>query len=228
MTNNDILRRLRFSFEFNDKKMLALFALADLTVTFEQLKSWLKKDDDADFVMLTDVQFATFLNGLIYQNRGKQEGSTRPPEKRLSNNIILNKLKIALNLKAEDIIAMLADAGFNLSKPELSAIFRKPDHKHYRECKDQLLRNFLSAIQIKYRKSPIKNTPVTNTEYKPKYENKKFENKKSDKTENSPTGKTARPQASKPYINPKATKAAEKTPKRKVLKISPDEIWKNS
>ncbi|WP_448248164.1 DUF1456 family protein [Thalassotalea agariperforans] len=228
MTNNDILRRLRFSFEFNDKKMLALFALADLTVTFEQLKSWLKKDDDADFVMLTDVQFATFLNGLIYQNRGKQDGSTRPPEKRLSNNIILNKLKIALNLKAEDIIAMLAEAGFNLSKPELSAMFRKPDHKHYRECKDQLLRNFLSAIQIKYRKSPIKKTPVNNTEYKAKFENRKPENNKFDKAENSSTGKTARPQASKPYINPKATKAEDKTPKRKVLKISPDEIWKNS
>lgn len=231
MTNNDILRRLRFSFEFNDKKMLALFALADLTVSFEQLKSWLKKDDDADFVALNDLQFATFLNGLIYQNRGKQDGETRSPEKRLSNNIILNKLKIALNLKAEDIIAMLADAGFNLSKPELSAIFRKPDHKHYRECKDQLLRNFLSAIQIKYRKSPVRSAPISDSESKPKFVNYKSDKAKTENNyheDNNQIGKTARPQASKPYVNPKATKAVEKTPTRKVLKITPDEIWKNS
>jgi uncharacterized protein YehS (DUF1456 family) len=62
------------------------------------------------------------------------------------------KLKIALNLQAEEVLIMLATAGFQMSKHELSAFFRKSTHKHYRECKDQILRNFLKGMQLKYRK----------------------------------------------------------------------------
>jgi uncharacterized protein YehS (DUF1456 family) len=61
------------------------------------------------------------------------------------------KLKIALNLKAEDVLEILELAEFRISKHELSAFFRKPGHKHYRECKDQILRNFLQGMQLKYR-----------------------------------------------------------------------------
>jgi len=60
------------------------------------------------------------------------------------------KLKIALNLKAEDVLEIMGLAGFCLSKHELSAFFRKPDHKHYRDCKDQVLRTFLKGMQLKY------------------------------------------------------------------------------
>ena len=56
-----------------------------------------------------------------------------------------------LFMKAEDVLAVMALADFRMSKSELSAFFRKPDHKHYRECKDQILRNFLKGLQLKYR-----------------------------------------------------------------------------
>jgi uncharacterized protein YehS (DUF1456 family) len=65
--------------------------------------------------------------------------------------MIFMKLKIALSLKAEDVMAILELADFKISKHELSAFFRKPDHKHYRDCKDQILRNFLKGLQLKYR-----------------------------------------------------------------------------
>ena len=65
--------------------------------------------------------------------------------------MIFMKLKIALNLKAEDVLEVLALADLRISKHELSAFFRKPDNKHYRECKDQILRNFLKGLQLKYR-----------------------------------------------------------------------------
>jgi len=83
--------------------------------------------------------------------RGKKEGAQPEPEDRLNNNIIFNKLKIALNLKAEDILKILALVDITISKHELSAFFRKKGHKHYRECQEQILRNFLHGIQIKYR-----------------------------------------------------------------------------
>ncbi len=153
MTNNDVLRRVRYIFDFNDAKMIAIFAAADEVVTREQISIWLKKEEDEDYLNLTDMQMAIFLNGLINVKRGKKDGPQHPPEKRLTNNIIFMKLKIALNLKAEDVLAIMNLAEFHLSKHELSAFFRKAEHKHYRECKDQILRNFLKGLQLKYRQS---------------------------------------------------------------------------
>ena len=147
MTNNDVLRRIRYTFDFNDSKMIALFGHQ---VTRAQISDWLKKEDDPAYQNCGDVQFATFLNGLIVEKRGKKEGPQPEPEKRLTNNIIFRKLRIALDLKAEDVLAIMNLADLRMSKHELSAFFRKPDHKHYRECKDQILRNFLKGVQLKY------------------------------------------------------------------------------
>jgi len=69
----------------------------------------------------------------------------------MTNNDILKKLRIALELKDTDIIDILKLADFELSKPELSALFRKEDHKNYKECGDQLLRRFLNGLIIRNR-----------------------------------------------------------------------------
>lgn len=151
MTNNDVLRRLRYVFDFDDARMSSIFAQADHDVTRAQISAWLKKEDDPACLKCSDTLLATFLNGLINDKRGKKEGPQPVPEKTLTNNIIFNKIKIALNLKAEDVLAILELAELHISKHELSAFFRKPGHKHYRECKDQILRNFLNGLQIKYR-----------------------------------------------------------------------------
>ena len=151
MTNNDVLRRLRYTFDFNDSRMVSIFALAGTEVTRDQVAHWLKKEDDPDYKNCGDAYLAAFLNGLISEKRGKKEGLEPKAEKRINNNMIFLKLKIALNLKAEDVLAILALADFRMSKHELSAFFRRPDHKHFRECKDQVLRNFLHGVQLKYR-----------------------------------------------------------------------------
>jgi uncharacterized protein YehS (DUF1456 family) len=151
MTNNDILRRLRYTFDFNDSKMVSLFDLAGLKVSQEQIINWLRKEDDPEYQNCADTKLAIFLNGLIIDKRGKRDGPQPVPEKSINNNIIFMKLKIALNLKAEDVLEIMALADLRVSKHELSAFFRRPDHKHYRACKDQILRNFLNGVQIKYR-----------------------------------------------------------------------------
>ena len=155
MTNNDILRRVRYTFALNDSAMIEIFALADFTTTQEQVCGWLKKEEDEAFIELQDMELATFLNGFINLKRGKREGEQPQPEKHLNNNMVFQKLRIALNLKAEDIINVMQNIDFNLSKHELSAFFRKPENKHYRECKDQILRNFLMAIQRQLRPEDI-------------------------------------------------------------------------
>lgn len=151
MTNNDILRRIRYTFDFNDTKMMAIFALADYTVSREQLSDWLKKEDDPAYKNCNDTQLAIFLNGFINERRGKKDGAQPAPEKDLTNNIIFRKIKIALDLKNEDVLSIMSLANLPISKHELSAFFRRIDHKHYRVCKDQILRNFLAGVQAKYR-----------------------------------------------------------------------------
>ena len=151
MYNNDILRRIRYIFDLSDSQMIGIFRSSSCEVTRAQVSDWLKKNDDPAYKKCSDVNLAIFLNGLINEKRGKKEGVELLPEKRLTNNIILRKLKIALNLKDDDIVEILALAHLPVSKHELSAFFRKPDHKHYRDCKDQILRNFLKGLQAKYR-----------------------------------------------------------------------------
>jgi uncharacterized protein YehS (DUF1456 family) len=151
MINNDVMRRVRYIFDFNDTKMVEIFAQADYPATVAQLHTWLRKDDDPAFVELTDLQFSLFLNGLINMNRGKREGVEAPVERKLTNNIIFMKLKIALNMQAEAVLEAMDLSGFKISKHELSAFFRKPENRQYRACNDQIMRNFLKGLQIKVR-----------------------------------------------------------------------------
>ncbi|WP_266204392.1 YehS family protein [Pontibacter kalidii] len=151
MTKNDILRRIRYTFDYGDAKMMELFGSGGKQVTRAEVSDWLKKEDDPEYKEMEDEQLAAFLNGFINEKRGKKEGPQPEPEQRLNNNVILRKLKIALNLKDEDMLDILLLADFRLSKHELSAFFRNPSQSQYRPLKDQILRNFLHGMQIRYR-----------------------------------------------------------------------------
>ena len=150
MDNNDVLRRIRFTFDFNDSKMIELFELGNREVTRAEISDWLKKKDDPDFKSLNDQMLAVFLNGLIVEKRGKREGPVPIPEKELNNNILLKKLKIALNLRTDDIVYMFRVIDKKISEHELSAFLRNPKQDKYRECNDQYLRNFLNALQKEF------------------------------------------------------------------------------
>jgi len=72
----------------------------------------------------------------------------------LTNNDILKKIRVALELKDEDVINILKLADFDISKSELNALYRKPDHPNYKQCGDQLLRNFLNGLII-HKRGPM-------------------------------------------------------------------------
>lgn len=151
MTNNDVLRRLRYAFDYNDDAMMRIFANGGLDVSRAEISDWLKKDTDENFKEIPDKPLAHFLNGFIEEKRGKKEGAPMPVEDTLNNNIVLRKLKIALDLKDFEILDLLKLANFNMSKHELSAFFRNPKQSQYRECLDQVLRVFLQGLQMKER-----------------------------------------------------------------------------
>ncbi|HFS6714351.1 TPA: DUF1456 family protein [Proteus mirabilis] len=147
MQNNYVLRSVRYMLDLSDGHIVDIMKLADFTATKEQVNQWLKKDDDPTFVECDDMTLGHFLNGLIFYRRGKDEKYPTPEvEKRITNNIILKKLRVAFELKDMDMINIYELADFRVSKPELSAIFRKPGHKNYRNCGDQLVRYFLKGL----------------------------------------------------------------------------------
>ncbi|EJD6377370.1 MULTISPECIES: DUF1456 family protein [Providencia] len=152
MLNNYVLRSVRYMLDLSDAQMVKIVKLADLAVTKEEMMTWLKKDNEPEYVECNDNVMGHFLNGLIYHRRGKDENHPAPDvDSRLNNNIMLKKLRVAFELKDTDMIEIYQLVDFRVSKPELNAVFRKPGHKNYRECGDQLLRYFLKGLTIRLR-----------------------------------------------------------------------------
>ncbi|QIR15446.1 DUF1456 family protein [Shewanella aestuarii] len=152
MINNDILRRIRFIFDYSNAKMVHIFAAANAEVSTDNIIAMLKKEEEPGYQAINDSLMCQFLDGLIITNRGLQEGATVPsPVKNLNNNLMFKKLRVALTLKEEDIISLLGLAEFSITKSELGALFRSPDHKNFKACGDQILRNFLKGLSIKHR-----------------------------------------------------------------------------
>lgn len=152
MDNNEILLRIQTIFKYDISKLISIFALANLEVTTEQLNAWLSEPyaEDSEFVDLEDEELAAFLNGFITERRGKKDGVQAKAEDYLTNNIILKKLRIALDLKSEEILEILELAEMPISKYELTAFFRREDHKNYRNCKNNVLRAFFDGVKQKY------------------------------------------------------------------------------
>lgn len=154
MINNDVLRSIRYMLDLSDGKVIEITRLADATFPIEKedVQTFLKKDGEAGYVECSNAVLAHFLDGLVVQRRGRDESQPpRPIEKRVTNNVVLKKLRVAFELKDVDMHQILAEAGFPISKPELSALFRQPEHKNFRLCGDQLLRNFLKGLTLRVR-----------------------------------------------------------------------------
>ncbi len=149
-----MLRRIRYALNINDSTMIEIFRLSGHEMEQATLTGLLKKEDEKGWVECSNDVMKLFLDGLILHKRGRREtdsGPTKKPEPRLTNNGILKKLRIALELKEEDMLGILKLADVDISKSELSALFRKEGHKNFRECGDQFLRNFLNGLTIRYR-----------------------------------------------------------------------------
>jgi len=154
LTNNDILRSVRYMLDLSDPAVAEICKLADHEVESAEITNFLRGEEDEGYVECPDEVMLRFLDGLVIHKRGKNEsvaGVEVKPEKRMSNNIALKKLRIAFELKDEDMHAIFAKADYEISKPELSALFRKKGHGNYRACGDQILRYFLKGLTMRLR-----------------------------------------------------------------------------
>ncbi|MGL5278497.1 MAG: DUF1456 family protein [Cetobacterium sp.] len=155
MTNNDVLRRVRYALRINDKAMMEIFKLGGMNISLEELTALLSKPEEENFKTCNNKTLDVFLSGLITYKRGPQKNAPEKteeiPNNKNINNYILRKLKIALAFRSEDMIDAFKTGGINMSESELSAIFRRPDHKNYREAGDKYVRIFIKGITELFR-----------------------------------------------------------------------------
>ncbi len=153
LTNNDTFKRLRYNLNLNDNKLVEIFRLGNLPLDREVIQNMMKKDGEEGYIACSDAVLSSFRDGLIIKRRGKRENA--PPavynsEFCLSNNDILKKLRIALELKEDDVLALMKKAKIDITRSGLSALFRQRDHKNYKPCGDQFLRNFIAGLKDLY------------------------------------------------------------------------------
>jgi uncharacterized protein YehS (DUF1456 family) len=154
MINNDVLRSVRYMLDLSDAEVAEIARLprADFPIEAADVRAFLKKDDEDGYVECSDEVLAHFLDGLIIFRRGRDESAPpRAVERRVTNNMVLKKLRVAFQLQDADMHRIFEDAGFAVSKPELSALFRQQEHRNYRPCGDQMLRNFLRGLTLRLR-----------------------------------------------------------------------------
>ncbi len=151
MINNDVIRSIRYMLNISEFKLVEIAQLGGAEVTQPKMNAYMKAEDEPGFEECPQNVMSRFLNGLIYFKRGKDESRPLLAPELPTNNVVLKKLRVAFELKDEDIIALLETNGFKVSKSELSAFFRKEGHQNYRLCGDQFLRSFLKGLTAKLR-----------------------------------------------------------------------------
>lgn len=168
MNNNDLLLRLRYALDIKDVDIVKAFDLGGLTFSKEEVRSMLTKEQNPSeeaqeefgknvyVKSINNKTLDAFLNGFITLRRGapkdgKPVRDTPNSELKYMNNILLKKVKIALQLTSEDMLEILAEAGVYPSKGELGAILRKEGHRNFKQCGDKYARNFLKGLGICYR-----------------------------------------------------------------------------
>lgn len=142
--------------------MVEAFTLGGEEMNQERLLTLLKKEDEEGFADCSNRLLECFFDGLIVQKRGVRTdgGDFQAPTvygKERTNNTILRKIRIALELKDEEMLVVMQSVGVKVSKSELGALFRSKGHKNYKECGDQFLRSFLNGLTARCRKLPADN-----------------------------------------------------------------------
>jgi uncharacterized protein YehS (DUF1456 family) len=152
MNHNELMRQLRKTLAVNETGLADIYALSGQSMSPDALKQRLKQENEADFVECEDTTIAYLLEAIIIHLRGAKEGSTvQISQWPLSNNQILKKLRIAYDLKDEDMHSIFEAEETPLSKQELKALFRKEDNKNFQSCSDKLLRAFLHGLSKRAR-----------------------------------------------------------------------------
>ncbi len=155
MDNNYILQQLTGALNIDKSGMIEIFKCSDYSMSPSMAASVLKEKDEEDFLECGDALLILFLEGLIISKRGKKDnsGAVQPDRQfEINNNVVLKKIRIALEFQEEDMLSTFKLAGFDVNRHQLSPLFRKNGSKHYKNCSDQMLENFIQGLAVRFKK----------------------------------------------------------------------------
>jgi len=151
MQINDILFKLKKALSLTPKEMIKAYALANYEMTQERLESILKRRQDKGYSEATYEELGVFLDGLVLLKRGPSDKVATDDESvSLSNNLILKKVRVAMELREPELVILFALAEQELSKRQIGALFRKEGTKNFKSCSDELLMAFLEGLDEFY------------------------------------------------------------------------------
>jgi len=149
MTKNEILKKLQQIEQLSNEQVLEIFQLGDFTIPKSRVEGYLAEPGEKHYLDCGAEALGHFLDGLIVYKRGPSDNkSAKNQPVALTNNLILKKLRIAYNLKEADLFAIFQAVEIDITKGELSSLFRKEDHKKFRLCPDSILQLFLEGLEI--------------------------------------------------------------------------------
>jgi uncharacterized protein YehS (DUF1456 family) len=151
LKTNDILYKISKALTLTQEEILEIYRLEGYEMSPEHLETLLKKRVDKEFELCSYEELGVFLDGLVTLKRGPSPKRPNDDEAvPLTNNLILKKLRIALELKEPEMEIIFGLGEVTLSKQELKSLFRKEDHKNFKACPDELLMAFLEGLDEFY------------------------------------------------------------------------------
>ncbi len=151
MKINDILYKIKTALSLDNETILEIYKLVEYEMSEEHLINILKKHQDKDYEDATYEELGLFLDGLVILKRGPSDKVQKEDDVvELSNNLILKKIRVAMELKEAELVILFALAEMTLTKRQIGSLFRKEGTKNFKACSDELLMAFLDGLEEFY------------------------------------------------------------------------------
>jgi len=151
MKINDILFKIKTALSLKSSEIIKAYSLVEYTMTEERLNNVLKRRQDQGYEEANYEELGLFLDGLVLLKRGESSNKVESDEVvELTNNLILKKLRVAMNLKESDLVIIFALAEVVLNKRQIGSLFRKEGGKNFKACSDELLFAFIEGLDEFY------------------------------------------------------------------------------
>ena len=151
MKINDILFKIKTALSLSSSELIKAYALVEYTMSQERLENILKRRQDEGYEEATYEELGLFLDGLVLLKRGANDKVVTDDEVvALSNNLIMKKLRVALELKEAELLIVFGLAEINMNKRQIGSLFRKEGTKNFKPASDELLMAFIEGLDEFY------------------------------------------------------------------------------
>ena len=150
ISTNEILYRIQKALNLSINEMLEIYKLESYKMSETHLDSLLKRRQEKGFMLCSYEELGVFLDGLVTFKRGPSPKKSNDEVVELTNNLILKKLRIALELKEDETEIIFGLADIELTKQQLASLFRKENHKNFKPCSAELFMAFIEGLDEFY------------------------------------------------------------------------------